>query len=70
MNFKQIYQQEKMKDEALKSHAKTWIEDIASITHKSEQTVRMWLSGRQKPDELTMVILEKYLEIPKEELFN
>jgi transcriptional regulator with XRE-family HTH domain len=46
-----------------------WIKRIATVTMKSELTVRMWLSGRQTPDLLTQNIIAKELGVPVEGLF-
>lgn len=38
-----------------------FILEVAEVTHKSPTTVRMWLGGRQTPDELTQsIIADKY----------
>ena len=56
-SLKMLYEEQKNKPTA----AQMFISDIATLTHRSENTVRMWLSGRQEPDELAKnVIAEKY----------
>lgn len=56
--FKQIY------DELDPTPPKTaWIRNIAKVTHRSELTVRMWLSGRQIPDELCQEVIAKELGV-------
>lgn len=37
--------------------AAAWVAMIAKITHRSETTVRMWLSGKQNPDELAKAVV-------------
>ena len=51
------------------SPKKMWIQRIAQVTHRSEATVRMWLSGRQVPEELIQEIIAKELGVPVEGLF-
>ncbi|MCD7962925.1 MAG: hypothetical protein LUF90_05095 [Rikenellaceae bacterium] len=46
-----------------------FVKRIAKLTCRSEATVRMWLSGRQKPDELAKKIIAQELGIPSELLF-
>lgn len=53
-----------------KKGAKTkFVNRIAEITHKKDITVRMWIMGRQTPDELTQSVISKELGIPAEVLF-
>ncbi len=50
--------------------AKTkFVNRIAEITFKSAITVRMWIMGRQAPDELVQSVISKELGIPAEILF-
>ena len=35
------------------------VAEIAALTHRSENTVKMWLCGRQVPDELTQSIIAR-----------
>ena len=51
------------------SPKKMWIQRIAKVTHRSEATVRMWLSGRQVPEVLIQEIIAKELGVPVEGLF-
>lgn len=48
---------------------RAFVTRIAAVTHKSEFTVKMWLCGRQKPEELTRIAIAKELGLPAEELF-
>lgn len=46
-----------------------WIRRIATATMRSENAVRMWISGRQTPDPLCQQIIAKELGVPVEGLF-
>lgn len=46
-----------------------FIQRIAALTRSSENAVRMWVSGRQKPDALKQAIISKELGIPSDVLF-
>ncbi|WP_289075724.1 hypothetical protein [uncultured Bacteroides sp.] len=46
-----------------------WILRIAKATMRSENAVRMWLSGRQIPDLLVQSVIAKELGVPVEGLF-
>lgn len=55
--FQDLYKEEKEKP----TPAQQFIADIAELTHRSTNTVKMWLLGRQIPDELTRsVIADRY----------
>lgn len=55
--FKALYEEQKKKPTA----AQVFISEVATLTKRSEATVRMWLSGQQVPDELAQtMIAEKY----------
>lgn len=55
--FKALYEEQKRKPTA----AQLFVSEVAEITKRSETTVRMWLSGQQKPDDLAKsVIAEKF----------
>jgi hypothetical protein len=54
---------------AVKAPKSAFIEEIAKITMKAEITVRLWLSGSQRPDKLTQDIISKHFNIPAEILF-
>lgn len=49
--------------------AQAFIREVAEVTHKSEITVRMWLQGRQTPDELTCTTLAAHFGTTSEVLF-
>ena len=63
-SFKECYE-----EVSTMSPKKMWIQRIAKVTHRSEATVRMWLSGRQVPEELIQEIISKELGVPVEGLF-
>ena len=65
MTFKQIYEEERNKPTA----AQQFISEVAEITHKSQMTVKMWLVGRQTPDELTQSVLANHFGVKAEKLF-
>lgn len=55
--FKALYEEQKKKPTA----AQVFVSEVSKITKRSEATVRMWLSGKQTPDELAKsVIAEKF----------
>lgn len=55
--FKALYEEQKKKPTA----AQVFVSEVATMTKRSEATVRMWLSGQQVPDELAQtMIAEKY----------
>ncbi|MBR4886804.1 MAG: hypothetical protein IKU16_05955 [Muribaculaceae bacterium] len=62
--FKQIY--EELDPTPPKAR---WIKRIATVTMKSEMTVRMWLNGRQTPDLLTQNMIARELGVSVEGLF-
>lgn len=63
--FKQLYEEEKNKA----TPAQSFIANIAEITHRSKNTVKMWLVGRQSPDELAKSIIAKAYNCKAESLF-
>ena len=44
--FKALYEEQKKKPTA----AQLFVSEVATLTKRSEATVRMWLSGQQVPD--------------------
>ena len=55
--FKALYEEQKKNPTA----AQVFVSEVATLTKRSEATVRMWLSGQQVPDELAQtMIAEKY----------
>jgi hypothetical protein len=49
--------------------AQKFISDVATITHRSEVTVRMWLAGAQVPDDLAKVTIADKFGVSAEGLF-
>ncbi len=62
--FKQIYEELDPVPPKLQ-----WIRRIAKATMRNEQTVRMWLNGRQIPEPLVQNIIAQELGVPVEGLF-
>lgn len=65
--FRQIY--DALPTRAAKAPKTQWVEHLAEICMVSEQTVRCWVYGTQKPDALKLSILSKELGVPANELF-
>jgi hypothetical protein len=63
--FKELYEAERDKPTA----AQHFITMVANITHRSTNTVKMWLSGRQVPDELARTIMAQHFGCDAEQLF-
>lgn len=63
--FRELY------DEALNkpTAAQQFVKDISELTHRSEVTVRFWLSGRQVPDELAQTIIAEKYDVDVKHLF-
>lgn len=67
-SFRQIY--DDLPDRSVVKAPKTeFVEHIATLTMKSTKTVRCWIAGVQKPDALTLSIIEKDLGMPGNVLF-
>lgn len=65
LTFKQLYEAAK----AQPSPATAFVNDVAALTHRTEITVRKWLSGQIVPDMNIQVVLELHFKTPKEVLF-
>ena len=63
--FRELYDEELRKPTA----AQQFIRDVSELTHRSEVTVRFWLSGRQGPDELAQTIIAKKYNVDVKHLF-
>lgn len=61
----EFYNDEKSKP----TPAQAFVIKIAKMTHRSELTVRQWLTGRYYPDELAINIIAKELEVDANSLF-
>jgi transcriptional regulator with XRE-family HTH domain len=66
--FREIY--DSLPARAGKAPKTVWIERLAKICMVSEQTVRCWVYGTQKPDALKLSIISKELGVPADELFS
>lgn len=56
-SFVELYHEAKSKP----TPAQSFIAEIAALTHRSNNTVKMWTMGKQVPDELAQsLIAEKY----------
>lgn len=49
--------------------AQRFINEVAELTKRSEQTVRMWLSGVQIPDPNVMKVIGMHFGVDPESLF-
>ncbi|MYM12425.1 hypothetical protein [Muribaculum intestinale] len=65
MTFKDLYLREKEKP----TPAQSFIEDIAELTKRSANTVRMWLQGKQTPDALAQSLIAEKFDIDVSTLF-
>lgn len=63
--FFDLYEEEKSKPTA----AQVFVKKIAKLTHRTENTVRMWLAGQQTPDELVQSIIAKEYGVSAATLF-
>jgi hypothetical protein len=63
--FNELYEEAKSRP----TPAQAFIAEVAALTHKSEQTIKMWLVGRQKPDELACSVIAKHFNVSPEALF-
>ena len=63
--FKELYEEAKK----MPTPAQGFVNEIAELTHRSELTVRMWLSGRQIPDELAQATIAKRYDVSIDSLF-
>ena len=63
--FKELYNDELKKPTA----AQCFVKDVSELTHRSEITIRKWLSGTQYPDELTRIIIADKFGVDADYLF-
>lgn len=64
-SFFDLYEEERKKPTA----AQMFVKKIANLTHRTELTVRQWLSGQQTPDELVQSIIAREYGVKIETLF-
>lgn len=65
MTFKELYESKKRKD----TPAQEFVKKVASITKRKEITVRMWISGAQRPDRLAAAMIAQWTGVDAAELF-
>lgn len=63
--FIELYNESKSKP----TPAQEFISEVARITHRSEMTVRMWLSGKQIPDALVLSVIADHFNVDMAGLF-
>ena len=63
--FKALYEEQKKKPTA----AQVFVSEVATLTKRSEATVRMWLSGQQVPDELAQTMISEKYNVSIDSLF-
>lgn len=66
MTLKELYLEARKKP----TPAVAFIKEVMAVTHKSEISVRRWLSGEVMPDELTCAVLAQHFGCTPEELFD
>lgn len=64
-SFLELYREKKQQ----KSPAQEFVSEVARITHRTETTVRMWLSGQQVPESLVCNIIAEHFSVDAESLF-
>ncbi len=63
--FFDLYNERKCKP----TPAQEFVSEVAKITHRTENTVRMWLSGQQTPDALAQSIIAEHFNVSVTTLF-
>jgi transcriptional regulator with XRE-family HTH domain len=64
-SFIELYNESKNKP----TPAQEFVSEVARITHRSEATVRMWLSGKQIPDALVLSVIADHFNVDMAGLF-
>lgn len=65
MSFVKIYETVKAKP----APGAVFVKQMAELTHRSEISVRKWLSGKTIPDINCQIILEQHFGVPRKTLF-
>lgn len=65
MTFRECY----LKEKAKPTPAQSFVAEIARITMRSENTVKMWVNGLQVPDTLAQSIISEKLGVSVSQLF-
>ncbi len=68
LTFRQIYDRLPGRS-SVKTPKNEFVERIAGVTKKHETTVRCWLAGTQRPDALSISMIEKELGMNGDCLF-
>ncbi len=63
--FRELYESAKNQP----TPAQAFITEVALLTHKSEQTIKMWVMGRQQPDELACAVIAQHFNVSPDTLF-
>lgn len=63
--FAELYNEQKSKP----TPAQVFLAEVARITHRSEVTVKMWLTGQQVPDTLVQSVIADHFGVAMEGLF-
>lgn len=63
--FAELYNEQKSKP----TPAQEFVSEVARVTHRSEFTVRMWLTGQQVPDTLVQSVIADHFGVAMEGLF-
>ena len=63
--LKEIYEEQKK----LPTPANAFIFKLCEVTHRSEMTVRSWLTGKYRPDINTQIVLAHHLKTSVESFF-
>ena len=63
--FNELYNERKNKP----TPAQEFVAEVAKITHRSEFTVKMWLSGQQVPDALVQSVIAEHFGVDVAGLF-
>ena len=66
--FRQIY--DTLPAERPQAPKTAWVNEIAAVAKVHPVTVRCWLAGTQRPDELRTDIIARHLGVSAKELFN
>lgn len=66
MSLKELYEQARKNP----TPGVAFIQEVMSVTKKSEITVRRWISGEVVPDALTRTVLAQHFNCRPEELFS
>lgn len=64
-SFKDIYKERKLQP----TPAQCFIKEVADLTHRSEVTIKMWLLGKQIPDQLTQQVIAEHFNTSINTLF-